>query len=51
MEITTNQSEWARSEQRWEAHKDIIASLYLGQKKPLKEVIQIMDEQRGFKAT
>lgn len=35
----------------WEAFKPTIRELYLDQRKPLKEVIRIMNERHGFEAT
>ena len=35
----------------WEAVKGTIRQLYLEERKPLKEVIQVMAEQHGFQAT
>lgn len=35
----------------WEAVKGTIRHLYLEERKPLKEVIQVMAEQHNFQAT
>ncbi|KAJ9134662.1 hypothetical protein NKR23_g10022 [Pleurostoma richardsiae] len=35
----------------WESHKETIRRLYLGEWKPLREVIKIMSEEYGFHAT
>lgn len=35
----------------WEAVKGTIRQLYLEERKPLKEVIQVMADQHGFQAT
>lgn len=35
----------------WESHKEIIKRLYLDERRPLKEVVQIMEDTYGFRAT
>jgi hypothetical protein len=35
----------------WEQYKSTIRTLYLEERKPLKEVMSVMAEQYGFQAT
>lgn len=44
----TNQSNWATKED-WIRHQELIGQLY--RKRPLKEVMDIMASQHGFRAT
>lgn len=41
---------WATPED-WDAHQDTIRRLYLDEKRPLKDVVVIMETQYGFRAT
>ncbi|KAI1755767.1 hypothetical protein F4782DRAFT_527127 [Xylaria castorea] len=42
--------DWATPED-WDAHQDTIRRLYLDEKRPLKEVVVIMESEYGFRAT
>ena len=42
---------WPTSEPDWERHRALIRQLYLGEDKPLKDVMAIMEHEHGFKAT
>lgn len=46
----TNPSGWATT-QSWARHQPLIKQLYLYEKKPLAEVMRIMERQHGFRAT
>ncbi|KAH8888798.1 hypothetical protein GQ53DRAFT_748703 [Thozetella sp. PMI_491] len=35
----------------WDSHKEIIRRLYLDERRPLKDVVQIMEDTYGFRAT
>lgn len=35
----------------WTTYKPIIERLYIVEKKPLREVIQVMEEEHGFRST
>lgn len=42
--------QWVSSEAEWDNHKARIWNLYLGDDKPLKDVMFIMQHEHGFKA-
>ena len=42
--------QWA-SQADWDRHRPLIAQLYIEQGKPLKEVVDILERDHGFKAT
>ncbi|KAI0188007.1 Clr5 domain-containing protein [Xylaria flabelliformis] len=42
--------DWATPED-WDAHQETIRRLYLDEKRPLKEVVVIMESEYGFRAT
>ncbi|KAI8632802.1 Clr5 domain-containing protein [Xylariaceae sp. FL1651] len=42
--------DWATPED-WDAHQETIRRLYLDEKRPLKDVVVIMESQYGFRAT
>ena len=46
----TGSNGWAAKES-WASHQALIKQLYLYEKKPLAEVIRLMESQHGFKAT
>lgn len=46
----TNPNGWAAT-QSWARHQPLIKQLYLYEKKPLAEVMRIMERQHGFRAT
>ena len=50
MAPVTNPSGWAAKE-TWVKHQTLIKQLYLYEKKPLKEVMRIMESQHDFRAT
>ncbi|KAI0458436.1 Clr5 domain-containing protein [Xylaria acuta] len=41
---------WATPED-WDAHQETIRRLYLDEKRPLKDVVVIMENDYGFRAT
>ncbi|KAI1823691.1 hypothetical protein F4861DRAFT_310135 [Xylaria intraflava] len=41
---------WATPED-WDAHQETIRRLYLDEKRPLKDVVVIMESEYGFRAT
>ncbi|KAI2639395.1 Clr5 domain-containing protein [Xylaria nigripes] len=41
---------WATPE-AWDAHQETIRRLYLDEKRPLKDVVVIMESEYGFRAT
>ena len=41
---------WATKE-HWARHRAVIKQLYLDEKKPLTEVMRLMESEHGFKAT
>jgi len=41
---------WATPEE-WDAHQETIRRLYLDEKRPLKDVVVIMETHYGFRAT
>ncbi|KAI1434806.1 Clr5 domain-containing protein [Xylaria sp. CBS 124048] len=41
---------WATPED-WDAHQETIRRLYLDEKRPLKDVVVIMETEYGFRAT
>lgn len=46
----TNPNGWA-AKQTWATHQAFIKQLYLDEKKPLAEVMRLMESQHGFRAT
>lgn len=46
----THQSDWAAKE-AWAEHQAVIKQLYVYEKKPLPEVMRLMESQHGFRAT
>jgi hypothetical protein len=48
---TTVSTRWAKTEECWVSHRDIIERLYLEENKTLKEVMEKMEREYKFKAT
>ena len=42
---------WLPSAADWDAQKERIRTLYLDERKELKEVMEIMDKEHGFSAS